>query len=464
MTTHKTDVSPQPGQREVSVSVPPHSLSRRVEAFTCRLPSLLSTTSGPVVVGAVFCLVFLVMGAAFSFSTFASELGHDLGAGSGSMAFIFGCAIALLYAGGFFSGALADRIGTHRVAGAGALLAGLSLAAASLVGSVWQADATLGVGFGVGLAVCYTPAVAAVQPWFDRNRGVASGIALSGTGLGTLLMPLLARWLIDSQGWRTALAEIGLGVACFGVMASSWIRRPSGLPKSSSLPRSRHFLRKLVREPRFRQLYVAGFLSSLVLLVPVVHMIPHAVRAGVAPRDAAWLISILGLGSLGGRLMLGHAADRLGRQRTLGVLHVALGMLFLVWIIKIGFVTLTLFAFAYGICYGATIALRPAVIADHFAGPNLAAVTGLHYTSSVIGPLIGPAAFGYSVDCWNSDSIASCIAAVCLVAAGYFFAAKPPRIPLRQTGISQPRTSRTNVLRLKLTRFSNGRPLAIPAA
>ena len=151
-----------------------------------------------MVVAAVFCLVFLVMGSAFSFSTFAAELGHELKAGSGSISFIFGCAMALLYGGGLFSGALADRIGTHRVARAGVLLAGGSLVAAGAVGTVWQADVALGLGFGLGLAVCYTPAVAAVQPWFDRNRGVASGIALSGTGLGTLLMPLFARWLIDS--------------------------------------------------------------------------------------------------------------------------------------------------------------------------------------------------------------------------------------------------------------------------
>jgi MFS family permease len=72
----------------------------------------------------------LVMGSAFSFSTFASDLGRELKAGSGSISFIFGCAMALLYAGGLFSGALADRIGTHRVAGAGALLAGGSLVAA----------------------------------------------------------------------------------------------------------------------------------------------------------------------------------------------------------------------------------------------------------------------------------------------------------------------------------------------
>ena len=462
MRAKETSINAQRRQGQASIYTDAQNALREVRATAYRDRGRLPTTSGPVVVAAVFCLVFLVMGSAFSFSTFASELRQDLHAGSGSISFIFGCAMALLYAGGLFSGPLADRIGTHRVAGVGALLAGGSLIAASAVETVWQADVALGLGFGLGLAVCYTPAVAAVQPWFDRNRGVASGIALSGTGLGTLLMPLLAKWLIDHEGWREALTVIGLGVAGLGFVVSKWIRRPPGPAAASSPPLSRGVLRKLAREPSFQRLYLAGFLSSLVLLVPVVHMIPHAVRAGVAPRDAAWLISILGFGSLLGRLVLGHGADRLGRQRTLGTLHVALGALFLVWTIKAGFVTLALFAFAYGICYGATIALRPAVIADYFAGANLAAVTGLHYTSSVLGPLVGPAAFGFSIDLWNSDLIASCLAAVCLVAAGYFFAAKPPRMPLRRPSICRVRSSRTKMP--GLTSFSPGRPLAMPAA
>jgi MFS family permease len=472
MRTEETENYTQPDQGRAAINVDAQNPSPGVWATAHRSCRVLSTTTGPLVVAAVFCLVFLVMGSAFSFSTFASELRHELGAGSGSISFIFGCAMALLYAGGLFSGALADRIGTHRVAGAGALLAGGSLVAAGAVGRVWQADVTLGLGFGLGLAVCYTPAVAAVQPWFDRNRGVASGIALSGTGLGTLLMPLIARWLIDREGWRVTLVVIGLGVAGLGLVASNWIRRP---PEQSTISSSQKpsgqrppgktpssSVREIIREPNFRWLYVAGFLSSLVLLVPVVHMIPHAVRAGVAPRDAAWLISILGFGSLLGRLILGHAADRLGRQRTLGVLHIALGMLFLTWTFKAGFGTLAVFAFAYGVCYGATIALRPAVVADHFAGPNLAAVTGLHYTSSVLGPLVGPAAFGYSVDLWNNDVIASCVAAVCLVAAGYFFGAKPPRVPLRGMGLCRLWASRAKMP--GFTGLSNARPFALPAA
>ena len=460
MRKKEPEINGQPSQGQAAIYGAAPNPSREASTTACRRRRVSRMTSGPIVIAAVFCLVFLVMGAAFSFSTFAAELGRDLHAGSGSISFIFGCAMALLYGGGLFSGALADRIGTHRVASAGALLAGGSLIAASAVRTVWEADIALGLGFGLGLAICYTPAVAAVQPWFDRNRGVASGITLSGTGLGTLLMPLAAKWLIDTGGWREALIVIGLSVAALGFVASNWIRRPPGLPAAASLPQPRALLRQLIHEPRFRRLYLAGFLSSLVLLVPVVHMSPHAVRAGVAAPDAAWLISILGFGSLLGRLLLGHGADRLGRQRTLGMLHAALGALFLVWTVKAGFVMLALFAFAYGVCYGATIALRPAVIADHFAGPNLAAVTGMHYTSSVLGPLLGPAAFGYSVDLWNSDLIASGVAAVCLVAAGYFFAAKPPRIPLRRASICRARSSHTKMP--GFTGFSYAPPLPLP--
>ena len=426
MRTKQAGSDPHRARREYRVAAIRGNALHAARAFAKRQPGALLTSSGSVVVAAVFCLLFLVMGTAFSFSTFASDLGRDLKAGSGTVSFIFGCAMALLYAGGLFSGILADRIGTHRVTAAGALLAGASLVAAGTVETVWQANLTLGLGFGLGLAVCYTPAVAAVQPWFSRNRGTASAIALSGTALGTLFMPLVAARLIDSYGWRVALVIIGLGVAGLGFTVAYWIRRPAGSAGTSSPRPLYDSFRKLARDPTFRLLYVAGFLSSFALLIPLVQMVPHALRVGVAPRDTAWLISILGFGSLVGRLILGHVADRLGRQRTLGALHVVLGMLFLTWTLKVSFLAIAFFAFAYGSCYGATIALRPAVIADRFAGPDLGTVTGLHYTSSTLGTLVGPAAFGYSVDYLNSDLVASCVAAVCLVAAGFCFRTNLP--------------------------------------
>jgi hypothetical protein len=64
----------------------------------------------------------------------------------------------------------------------------------------------------------------------------------------------------------------------------------------------------------------------------------------------------------------------------------------------------------------------------------------------VLGQLIGPTAFGYSVELWNSDLIASCAAAACMVAAGYFFATKPPKIGLRFAILCRPQPNRPNTL------------------
>ncbi|MFP3711765.1 MFS transporter, partial [Paraburkholderia sp. SIMBA_009] len=64
----------------------------------------------------------------------------------------------------------------------------------------------LGVGFGVGCA--YVPAVGAVQRWFVRRRGFASGLAVAGIGVGTLVMPPLASALIAHVGWRGAYVTL----------------------------------------------------------------------------------------------------------------------------------------------------------------------------------------------------------------------------------------------------------------
>ena len=88
----KAGIDAEPGQGKASIYAYARSRSRGVWATASRRGGVLSTTSGPVVVAAVFCLVFLVMGSAFSFSTFAAELGRELKAGSGSISFIFGCA------------------------------------------------------------------------------------------------------------------------------------------------------------------------------------------------------------------------------------------------------------------------------------------------------------------------------------------------------------------------------------
>ena len=65
MRTKRAGTDAEPGQGEASIYAYAQNRSREVWAAAYRRRDVLSTTSGPVVVAAVFCLVFLVMGTAF---------------------------------------------------------------------------------------------------------------------------------------------------------------------------------------------------------------------------------------------------------------------------------------------------------------------------------------------------------------------------------------------------------------
>ena len=127
---------------------------------------------------------------------FVESLQRDFGASRGSVSLVFSLAGFLYFGLGILSGPLADRFGSRRLAVAGMILIGLGLAAASAARSLPEVYAAYGLGVGLGVGCAYVPAIGAVQRWFVRRRGFASGLAVSGIGVGTLVMPPLASFLI----------------------------------------------------------------------------------------------------------------------------------------------------------------------------------------------------------------------------------------------------------------------------
>ena len=114
------------------------------------------------------------------------------------------------------SGPLADRWGSRRMAVIGMLLTGAGLAVASAARSLTEVYAAYGLGVGLGVGCAYVPAVGAVQRWFVRRRAFASGLAVSGISVGTLVMPPLASLLIEILGWREAYLVLGGLAAAIG--------------------------------------------------------------------------------------------------------------------------------------------------------------------------------------------------------------------------------------------------------
>ena len=142
---------------------------------------------GWAIVAAAFAVTLLGFGSAYTFSAFLKPLEQEFGASRGEVSLVFSLAGFLYFALGIISGPLADRFGARLMAVLGMLLVGAGLVFAGLARTITEVYVAYGLGVGIGVGCAYVPAVGAVQRWFVRRRGFASGLAVSGIGLGTLV-------------------------------------------------------------------------------------------------------------------------------------------------------------------------------------------------------------------------------------------------------------------------------------
>jgi MFS family permease len=371
---------------------------------------------GWFVVAAAFAVMCVGFGSAYTFSAFVESLQREFAASRGSVSLVFSLAGFLYFALGIVSGPLADRLGSRRLSATGMVLVGIGLCAAGLARTLPQVYVAYGLGIGLGVGFSYVPALGAVQRWFVKRRGFASGLAVSGIGVGTLIMPPLASWFIHTLGWRHAYLALGaLAVVVGGGMALLIEDDPRdrGLapdgdvlaPAARAESPSGFSVREAIRSRRFMALYAACLFCSFGLFVPFVHLIPFAVDHGVAQSSAVLLIGAVGVGSTAGRFALGGLADRLGREPALLLMFAGMALCLLFWIVATAFWDMIAFALAYGVVYGGFVAVLPALAMDYFGGRNVSGILGVLYTSIAFGTLIGPSAAGYAFDLSHSYTV-----------------------------------------------------------
>ena len=345
-----------------------------------------------LVVAAAFAAMATTFGTAYSFGAFLVPIGEDLGSGRGATAGVFSVTTFAIFTLGAVSGAAVDRFGPRRVllVGAASLAAGLVVTARA--DALWQAYLGHGLGVGLAVACAYVPLVAVVGGWFDRRRTLATGIAVSGIGIGTLGAAPVAAALIGSVGWRGAylvLAAVGVAV----LLAAAVVVRPPPGGAGAAAP-----LWSRLRDREYLRLYLASVLLSVALFVPFVHLPSFAVSRGAGEVAAAALVGIIGAASVAGRLALGAVADSLGVLRTYQACFVVMCLAFLLWLGGPEYPRLVAFALLLGVGYGGFVALGPAVVAALFGTAGLGGMLGVFYTANALGSALGPPAGGVLVE------------------------------------------------------------------
>ena len=351
-----------------------------------------------VVVWATFVCLAVIFGVSYSFAAFFENFATEFDAQRADVSWIFGICGLVYFVLGAFGGMLADRWGPRVVcmAGMGFIASGLYLT--SLAQSLYMLYISYGLLVGLGIALVYTPSIASVQPWFTQRRGLASGIASSGVGAGTLVLPVVVSYLMTQMSWRDTLQTLSLGVVCVGLLAAYLLKRApqAGQGQKGALPGLT--LKEALQSPAFRWLYMGTLFGSPVMFIPFAHISAAARDVGVPEAQAVGLVGLIGIGSLVGRFAIGWLADRLGRVKTLMLMQCLMGLSYLIWAVADDRLVFALFAVWFGLSYGSIVSLLPAICMDLFGGKAVSAIIGTLYTGAALGNLLGPVLAGKVFD------------------------------------------------------------------
>ena len=358
-----------------------------------------------VVVWATFVCLAVIFGVSYSFAAFFENFAKEFAAQRADVSWIFGLCGLVYFVLGAGGGMLADRWGPRLVCMTGMVFIAMGLFLTSLAQSLTTVYFSYGLLVGLGIAFVYTPSIASVQPWFNKRRGLASGIASSGVGAGTLILPVVVSYLLTEINWREALQLMSFGVLMIGLTAGFLLKRAPNLSGNTSGQLPGLTLSAALKTPSFKWLYMGTLLGAPVMFVPFAHISAAARDAGVPDAQAVGLVGLIGIGSLVGRFAIGWLADRMGRIKTLMLMQGLMGLSYLVWAGAQDPWVFAVFALWFGLSYGSIVSLLPAICMDLFGGRAVSAIIGTLYTGAALGNLLGPVLAGQVFDMTQSYAL-----------------------------------------------------------
>jgi MFS family permease len=363
-----------------------------------------------VIVGAGALMSCVALGAMFSLAIFQVPIAADTGWSHAGIAATMTLNFLVMGLGAFAWGAASDRFGVRIVVLVGALLLGLALVLASRAGSLLQFQLTYGILVGLAASAFFAPMMAATTAWFEEGRGLAVSLVSAGMGVAPMTVSPFARYLISAYDWRFAMMVIGimawallipaaLLVQSAPVPADAGADSEEGPTEEKSLPLGRIF-----RSPQFIVLGATFFACCAAHSGPIFHMVSYATICGVTPMAAVSIYSVEGLAGLGGRLLYGTLADRLGVKPVLvaGLLVQAAALATYLLVSELGqFYAL---AVIFGSAYGGVMPLYAVLAREYFGQRVIGTVFGTASMLSSIGMAAGPLIGGWIFDTFANYS------------------------------------------------------------
>ncbi|XP_035663733.1 monocarboxylate transporter 13-like [Branchiostoma floridae] len=321
------------------------------------------------------------------------------------------------------AGALSNRFGCRVV-----VMVGGVISSAGFVLSLWASSplhlyVTVGFLTGFGYSLSVTTTMATIGRYFTTHRLRANSLASIGGSFVSFAFPPLFQYLMDEYTWRGALVLIGgivLQVVGFGALVrpillkgDARLQKNLGKVQQPSAQSSR-FLEnntgkysltkvmvdkigsvldiRLLTEPRFSLFCVAVFLFGFGRFVPNIYIVPRARAFGVEEYPSAFLLSILAIGDIVGRALVGLLPEwptfRRADQFAMNIFLMGVATLFAP--LAKTYVTMAVYSACYGLLMGGCVPLLYTAIAEIGGANRMSSALGIIMFLRGAGNLAGP--------------------------------------------------------------------------
>jgi len=376
---------------------------------------------GYVIVSAASIMMMMIWGTfnAFGvfFEPFIKEFGWTRAITSGASALntiIFGILC-------IFSASLSERLGPRWVMTLCGIILGFSYFLMAQLTRTWELYLYFGVFVAIGMSP-YIPLLSLVPQWFTTNRGRMNAIVLSGMGLGIMIVPPFASYLISVWQWRNSYLVMAIITLFVMVAASQFLRSlpnqrlngKKGRPAIGLADQRNEglTLRQAVRTRQFALLCLLYFSFLFCLVSITVHIVIHAIGQEIPATRAALTLSLIGGACIVGMNVMGNIADRFSNKIALRVSYSLMG-LSLLWLIPSHSEwSFYLFSIAFGFAYGGMQVLFSPLVAELFGTRSHGVILATGALVGSIGAAIGPIVAGYMFDALGSYTMAFMICAM----------------------------------------------------
>jgi predicted MFS family arabinose efflux permease len=298
----------------------------------------------------------------------------------------------------FFAGHLADRISLRTILGGGLFVSAIGIGLMSLVSEPWHAFLFYGVAFAIGNGIASVPPICAmVARQFPDNAGMANSIAISGMGLGQLLIIAVLAAVLVGDGWRSVfiwLGAINLLLVPFVLWAVSRSDTATG---NATAPIAGPLIRDALRTQHFWILLAVYALCGFQDFFASTHVVAFALDQEMPALFAGNLLAFMGLAGLVGVIAAGTWSDRFSPVSATVICFIIRTAIFAMILISKDQIAVTAFAILFGFTYWITAPLTVVFVRNAFGVRNLGALSGLitmvHHMCGGIGAWTGAVMF-----------------------------------------------------------------------